>query len=183
MSAIYLIRHGQAGFGEVVYDQLSKRGIEQSQTLGESFSRAGVQVEIAVCGSLKRHHQTAEFMLGAMRGVMQQWVDPDWNEYDHQDVITAYRPDYSDPAQLRKDVLSMPDPHRAFQNMFKQAVARWMSGVHDGDYRETWAAFRSRCARALTALHERVAGTGESALVFTSGGPIAAVVKLTCPHQ
>ncbi|RZF25420.1 histidine phosphatase family protein [Paraburkholderia sp. UYCP14C] len=177
MAAIYLIRHGQARFGEADYDQLSVRGVKQSQTLGEALSQVGIQVELAVCGGMRRHHQTSEHVLGSMRAPVQRLIDPDWNEYDHQEVISAYRPDYADPDLLRRDMMSMPDPHRAFQSMFKRAASRWMSGEHDIDYHETWTAFRGRCGRALRKLQDRISETGENALVFTSGGPVAAVVK------
>ncbi|MEC5406476.1 histidine phosphatase family protein [Paraburkholderia sp. MPAMCS5] len=177
MAAIYLIRHGQASFGEPDYDQLSVRGIKQSQMLGEALSRAGIQVELAVCGGLKRHGQTAEHVLGAMRTPVQRLIDTDWNEYDHQRVFSAYRPEYADQELLRQDMMSMPDPHRAFQSLFKRAASRWMSGQHDVDYQESWSAFRGRCAAALRTLQDRISETGETALVFTSGGPIAAVVK------
>ena len=34
MGTLYLVRHGQASFGAANYDQLSPRGLEQSQRLG-----------------------------------------------------------------------------------------------------------------------------------------------------
>ena len=37
ISNLYLIRHGQASFGEKDYDNLSKKGIKQSITLGKKL--------------------------------------------------------------------------------------------------------------------------------------------------
>lgn len=177
MASIYLVRHGQACFGEADYDLLSMRGIEQSRALGEALSRAGIQVGLTVCGELKRHQQTAGHVLGSMHAPALQLIHSGWNEYDHEEVITAYRPEYVDPERLRKEMMATPDPHRAFQDMFKQAVSRWMSGEHDADYHETWAGFRRRCVEALDVLRVRISETGEDAWVFTSGGPIAAVAR------
>ena len=41
MSEIYLIRHGQASFGEENYDKLSLNGVKQAQILARHLSRTG----------------------------------------------------------------------------------------------------------------------------------------------
>ena len=51
---------------------------------------------------------------------------------------------------------------------------RWTSGQHDAEYRESWSTFSARVQAALTAVSESL-GKSAGALVFTSGGPIAAV--------
>jgi broad specificity phosphatase PhoE len=177
MAAIYLIRHGQASFGAADYDRLSERGIEQSRALGRTLSDAGVQVGRVMYGDMLRHRQTAQHVLEALNDSVACETDPDWNEYDHRAVIAAHCPDYAEPDRLRQAMQQHPDPRRAFQDMFEAAVTRWMSGRHDDDYRETWSAFCARCNRALQTLLVRQQATGGSVLVFTSGGPIAAVVK------
>ena len=68
------------------------------------------------------------------------------------------------------------NPKKAFQRIFAQAMARWMGGQHDADYRESWSAFRERCIGALKRTVEQ-AGASQSVVVFTSGGPIAAIVQ------
>ena len=42
MTDIYLVRHGQASFGEKDYDNLSKLGLEQSYLLGQHFNHINV---------------------------------------------------------------------------------------------------------------------------------------------
>ncbi|HEY0660456.1 MAG TPA: phosphoglycerate mutase family protein, partial [Lysobacter sp.] len=59
MSAIYLIRHGQASFGDGDYDRLSPLGLEQSRVLGETLRVRAPQVDLVVCGGMLRHRQTA----------------------------------------------------------------------------------------------------------------------------
>ena len=43
MTDIYLVRHGQASFGEKDYDNLSKLGLEQSYLLGQHFNHLNVK--------------------------------------------------------------------------------------------------------------------------------------------
>src|SRR3546814_20874961 len=59
-----------------------------------------------------------------------------------------------------------------FQEWFVQASTRWTSGEHDEDYDETFAAFADRVDGAIDRAAARV-GSNETALVFTSGGPVA----------
>ena len=37
MTTIYLVRHGQASFGAASYDQLSAKGEQQAQVVGDFF--------------------------------------------------------------------------------------------------------------------------------------------------
>ena len=60
--------------------------------------------------------------------------------------------------------------------LFEQAVARWVGGAHDAEYAETWPAFRARGKAALATLLDALP-QGSDALVFTSGGPIAALAQ------
>ena len=60
ISNLYLIRHGQASFGEKDYDNLSKKGIKQSITLGKKLSKQKISFDITIIGPLKRHKQTFE---------------------------------------------------------------------------------------------------------------------------
>ena len=75
---------------------------------------------------------------------------------------------------LRAELKQAPDPHRAFQRMFADAVARWVDGAHDAEYRLTWPSFRSNVMSALQALTEHPART---IWAFTSGGPIAVLAN------
>ena len=42
MSTLYLIRHGQASYGEADYDRLSPRGIEQARAIGRWAASVGL---------------------------------------------------------------------------------------------------------------------------------------------
>lgn len=174
MGAIYLIRHGQASFGAADYDRLSELGVRQAELLGRALRARLPSVASAWCGSMQRHRQTAEACLAAFGGSPPPTVDAGWDEYDHDEVIAVFEPRFADRAALGSELGRHDDPARAFQRIFAAAVARWVEGAHDADYRESWPQFRRRVADALARL-ARALGKGETALVFTSGGPIAAV--------
>ena len=174
MSAIYLIRHGQASFGDGDYDRLSPLGLEQSRVLGEALCGRVPKVDHVVCGGMTRHRQTAEACLLAMQLGTAWDEDTGWNEYDHEEVIERFEPRYADPLLLLDEMKAAADPHRAFQHMFSRAVARWIGGEHDAEYREPWSGFSARVNEALQRLVQRMEPS-QTALVFTSGGPITAL--------
>ncbi len=176
MGSIYLIRHGQASFGADDYDKLSEVGHAQGRVLGESLKSRVTKVDQVICGGMRRHRETAENCLGAM-GQQALWQeDSDWAEYDHETVVNAYRPHWIDKQVMRAELAALPNPRRAFQEIFAEAIARWVGGEHDSDYPESWLAFRARVDAALTRLHQSL-GKSQTALVFTSGGPITAAVQ------
>ena len=176
MSSIHLVRHGQASFGAADYDLLSERGERQARVLGLALASTMPRVGQVVCGDMRRHRQTAEACLQAMARATDWNSDSGWNEFDHVAVIDALRPDDTGHARLRAELMAAPDPQRAFQAMFEQAVMRWVAGAHEADYPETWTAFRARCRQSLTDLFDALPKNTD-ALVFTSGGPIATLAQ------
>ncbi|HWD82411.1 MAG TPA: histidine phosphatase family protein [Kribbella sp.] len=165
MGAIYLVRHAQASFGARDYDKLSPLGEEQAARLGAVL--ADVRADVVVSGSMRRHQQTA-----SLAGFTAE-VDEGFDEFDHQEVLVAYRPSYKRHAVMVADLARTGNPRRAFQDVFSAATQRWIGGG-DG-YSETFQAFCDRSEAAVRRTAERL-GKSENALVFTSGGPIAAVV-------
>ena len=91
MGTLYLVRHGQASFGEDDYDQLSELGRKQSVRLGEYFAQKGVAFDALIAGTLNRHKQTLE---GILQGMNRQGEHLAWdglNEYDAQAVIGEFQ--------------------------------------------------------------------------------------------
>ncbi|MCH8620880.1 histidine phosphatase family protein [Undibacterium sp. TS12] len=184
MAALYLVRHGQASFGSQNYDQLSDLGLQQAQHLGRWWAERDMQVSRVVTGSLLRHQQTAEACLASM---LQQsadvldksaWqVDAGFNEYNHHEVLARHVPEFDDPAAVKHFLMHTPNGKQAFQEIFAQAVLRWISGQHDHDYSETWLAFRSRCVAALEQ-QLLIKDEAKNIVIFTSGGTISAL----CQH-
>jgi broad specificity phosphatase PhoE len=176
MSAIYLVRHGQASFGARDYDALSALGHRQAEIVGGALRARDVVATHVICGTMKRHRETAHGCLTAL-GAAPQWdEDAAWNEYDHEALLAALDSRFAQREGMAHALSGESDPRKAFHQLFERALTRWTSGEH-ADYPETWAQFCERVAAGLRRVVARV-GRGETALVFTSGGPIGAVAKL-----
>lgn len=176
MSSIYLIRHGQASFGQENYDQLSELGERQATRLGQTISPRLGNVDRVVLGTMQRHRQTAENCLAEF-GLSLNDVDAEfnagWNEYDHQDILAQYRPEFATANGMTEFIKQQENPKQAFEADFNAAMDRWISGQHD-DYVESWHDYRTRVKQALESTVKRHAGSKRT-LVFTSGGPISLV--------
>jgi broad specificity phosphatase PhoE len=176
MGEIYLVRHGQASFGAADYDQLSALGIEQSRRLGTWLAASGQRFDRVVTGTLRRHRQTADECFAVHRERGARCEDAGFNEYDHREMLCRYDPRLATPEAVRSLIDAHPNPRRAFQELFAAAFARWVSGAHDADYRESFAIFRGRVLGALERL-VAAAARAERLIVFTSGGPIAVITQ------
>lgn len=184
MAQIYLVRHGQASFGSQNYDQLSDLGQQQAQHLGRWWAQRELNIGRIVTGGMQRHQQTALACISTLQSQeasqtdTSAWhTDADFNEYNHHEVLARHVPEFDDPAAVKHFLMHTPNGKQAFQDIFSQAVARWVSGQHDADYSETWQAFQTRCVQALQRQLALDDGAKNIA-IFTSGGTISAI----CQH-
>jgi len=174
MTILHLVRHGHTGLGAARDDGLSDIGVRQSRLLGAWWTRRGLRPGLVAIGTLVRHRQSAETCLAELGGWFPITTEAGLDDYDGEDVLRAHCPELADADAMVQFFARQENPHRAFQRLFAEAVARWIGGAHDGDYREPWPAFRSRCLAALESLAVTTAAQGHEALaIFTSGGPIA----------
>jgi broad specificity phosphatase PhoE len=158
MGQILLVRHGQASWGADDYDVLSDLGHRQSALLGASLAARGITPDRVVLGSMRRHRETAEGCLRAAGWTVAPEVDADWDEFDHVGMLASHAPPHD--GELSRS---------EFQSWFEEATDRWTGGRHDHEYDEPFTDFTARVERALG----RVAGTGGTTVVFSSGGPVA----------
>lgn len=165
MAVVLLVRHGQASFGGADYDRLSERGEQQARLVGRRLAAIG-PVDRVVHGTLRRQIQSADESLPELASRPVRSDDARWNEYDGADL---FRPLPADEAPAAAE-----DPRRAFQARLEQAIERWTSGRHDGDYAEPYGSFHARTRAALDELLADL-GRSETVAVFTSGGVIAAL--------
>lgn len=163
MGAIHLVRHGQASWGSDDYDVLSERGVEQSRQLGHAWEAAGWLPTYAVSGAMKRHHDTALSTLATAGQDDGYEVDRGWDEFDHKAIMDAYFPQ-----------LATKDP-REFQQAFVEATTKWIAGEGNGEY-ESYDSFSGRVLDGLERAVSAV-DSGQSVVIFTSGGPIAVVAS------
>lgn len=161
MPVVLLVRHGQASFGSDDYDVLSDVGREQSRVVGSELARRALRSPVARCGSLLRQRDTAEIALSFANLHAELSADPRWDEYDHLDLLKRY---------VAEDA-SHDGTSKGVQILLDQALAAWVS-----DPAGDWGAFCGGAVAALSSLVDSL-GPGQDAVVFTSGGVIAAVAS------
>ncbi len=189
MSALYLIRHGQAGT-RAEYDRLSALGHEQTRLLGSYLAAQEVPFAHLYSGELRRQRETAANVVQALNTEVQLEFDPRWNEFDLDDVYRKIAPqiaavDETFRVGYTEMMASVNDPdalmHRAHSSLDVTVVRAWIANrfPYDG---ESFVAFAERIHGALDSMKE---STGPVA-VFTSATPtgIAIASALGLPiHQ
>ncbi|HEV2999243.1 MAG TPA: histidine phosphatase family protein [Solirubrobacteraceae bacterium] len=174
MPSILLVRHAQASFGGERYDVLSDHGHVQVEALAADLERRGMRIDEVVSGDLARQRDTAG-PIAAAAGC-ELTVDPRWNEYATADVLGHHSgADVREERQPRGD--TPPVSSREFQAILERALHAWIAAGAGGPAAEPWPAFAARVEAALADLAGRL-GSGRTALVSTSGGPLAAA----CVH-
>lgn len=175
MANILLIRHSQAGFGKLNYDQLSDLGWQQAEQVGKALTIRGFEAGSVFYGSMRRHQET-------FAGARKHWQafgpvceDSGFNEFDSDEVIACAFPQFKTKAALGAWLLTQQDKRKAFQELFAKAVTRWTAGEYDSDYQESWPQFQQRIIAAL----KRATATshGKDIAIFTSGGPITVIAQ------
>lgn len=154
MGVIYLVRHGQASWGARDYDVLSELGRQQARVLGAELRRRKVEPGLVLSGTLRRQRETAQEALPEVPAR----EDGRWNEYDAGEVIRRYVGDAADSTAPSRELL-------------EQSLGHWGGETGPG----SWYEFRQRIDDAMHELRGEL-GKGSSAVVFTSGGVISAVV-------
>jgi broad specificity phosphatase PhoE len=170
MGMLYLVRHGQASFGEDDYDRLSPLGHRQARRLGEylrqRFEREEVLIDTVLMGSLRRHRETWEDMAQGAAWTHTPQVWPELNEYDSQALIEAIHP----------EPLAKPDTPELYRHHFRllrDALKAWMDGQTTPKGMPSYADFVGGIQAALD--HVRQHSTGHT-LIVSSGGPISTAV-------
>ena len=170
MGTLYLVRHGQASFGEDDYDRLSPLGHRQAQRLGEylrqRFAREGVQIDTVLMGSLTRHRETWEGIAQGAGWSHEPQVWPGLNEYDSHALLEAIHP----------EPLAKPDTPELYRHHFRllrDALKAWMDGRIAPKSMPVYSDFVAGIEQALDHVRQHCAG---NALIVSSGGPISTAV-------
>jgi broad specificity phosphatase PhoE len=155
---LLFVRHAQGSFGTADYDVLSERGHEQAAALTADLDRRGVEVTRVVSGTLARQRDTAAPVAEHFGRAIEE--DRGWNEYESDEILASHAsPELATGTQ------------REFQAQLDEALRAWIAG-RQGD--RSWPAFRERVEAAFDALAGCLR-SGDTAVVCTSGGPIAAI--------
>ena len=159
MGTITLVRHGQANSAaqtEEDYDRLSPLGKQQAVWLGEWLHAQEEQFDRVLCGSLRRHNETAAGM-----GFHDPEIDPRLNEMDYFNLGRAMEEVHDIP---------MPDGH-GFATHIPKVMEAWHRAEIKGN--ETFASFEER----VTGVFSEALEPGKHILCVTSGGVIAMIVR------
>lgn len=181
MSEIYFIRHAQASFGDEDYDHLSELGIRQAQILGDYFALLDMKFQAIYSGEMERQIDTAETVMPLLpEGNTESGlhVKAEFNEYGSRSIIRAEISDMmrEDPS-ISEDWNRFYTDMRSFQRIFERAMLRWISGGCDIPGMETWQVFTKRVRSGVRNIIEEK-GQKKRIAVFTSGGPISAVMQM-----
>ena len=115
-----------------------------------------MNVARVLAGSLARQRDTAGPIAERFR--LSTETDARWNEYESEEIIASH----ASPSLFE-------GTQREFQALLDEALVEWVTGTNG-----SWPAFRERVRAAF----DELTGTlesGQTAVVSTSGGPIAAV--------
>jgi len=169
MPSILLIRHAQASFGAPKYDVLSERGHRQVKALIAGLKRRRIVADHVISGNLRRQRDTAQPYADALGLTVR--IDPRWNEYDDRDILI----NHSDMlAGLERRPGDPALTSQQFQHVLNDALAHWIAAGSSGPAQEPWPRFLARVTKALGEVVQAL-GRGQTALVVSSGGAIAAI--------
>jgi hypothetical protein len=168
MGTLYLVRHGQASFGEDDYDQLSRwatsRACAWANTSRQGPARS-TRWSPARCAATPRH-LPASARAWAGIALALQW--PGLNEYDSEAVIATIHPHKLEKPDLARDV---PPPFPAAARRPDPVDERRGQPARHAQLR------RLRTAGVTSALdHVRKQHHGSNVLLVSSGGPISTAV-------
>jgi broad specificity phosphatase PhoE len=181
MSELYMIRHGQASFGETNYDRLSSLGIVQAELVAKHWATINKKVDAIYTGSMERQKDTAGALVRAYKDqglpVPEIHIKEAFNEYDSESVLKSQIPGMiqENPAMAEKLPHLLKDK-KVFHEVFHQTMNRWVSGSCDVPGSITWNGFKQGVQVGVQDIME-THGAQKTLLVFTSGGPISVAVQ------
>lgn len=181
MSELYMIRHGQASFGEKNYDRLSPMGVLQAQIVARHWVRIGRKIDAVYVGTMKRQIDTAGALISAYKErqipIPKIISDESFDEYDSASVFQAQLPGMMDEnPSISEKLADIYTDKRTFQLLFEEAMNRWVSGTCDMPGVVTWRNFTERVIKGVRQIMQ-AQGAKKRLAIFTSGGPISVVIK------
>lgn len=169
MAELYLVRHGQASFGQADYDRLSDLGHQQSRWLGEYFAQRDIRFDRVLTGTQVRHQQTVDAIATGMNAALSVEQHAGFNEYDFQALMACVAPDQVDLTAYRQG------DKKAFYRGLKTILNLWQTDQLSGPLPETWSDFK---VRVHAALQHACNTDAKRVLVVSSGGPIGTIAAM-----
>ena len=181
---LWVVRHGQASFGQRNYDQLSPAGAAQGRALGEYLIRHHGKLDHVYVGPRRRHRQTFEALAEAYDEAGISLPEPvlleALDEHQSDKVFRRALPILAreDPGvrELLAQLSQAPASLRLYLKLFSHLGHLWIQGELDSGEYESWQAFRARAATAVEEMTSATVAEGQRCLAITSGGTISALV-------
>lgn len=170
MPTVLLVRHGQASFGTDDYDVLSEVGHRQAEIVASSLAARGYRPTHVVSGTLRRQRDTAAAFLA--HGAPDLEIEPRWDEFDSEDILHHHA---ATGIRLQGNDEGETLTNRAFQKVLEVAQAEWVTDAERSPTAQTWPQFSAAAPAAFHDLAARLTA-GDTAIVVTSGGAIAALL-------
>ena len=185
MALLTFVRHGQASFLQPDYDKLSALGERQARLLAEYWIARGVRFDRVFHGPARRQTHTGEIVRQTYQDAGMEWPEPvslpELDEYAGIEAMRAFLPGliekHEDVRLLEQEFRTAGDravAARAFEKMFQRVTRMWVAGELDSPEVESWQAFCERVGQGIAKIRE----AGGSAAVFSSGGAMAATVRI-----
>ena len=179
MGTLFLIRHGQASYGEVDYDRLSTRGQEQAGALGRYL--AGARLDGVYAGPLRRQQQTialaTEAASVAGTALPASRTLDELAEYPAFEMLQHLMPRLVAEDPKFEALATAPTPG-LLDEAFHTILGRWSRDEWHVTGIERVGDFVGRVRTALDRVI-RAASSGARIACVTSAGPIGVAVGLT----
>lgn len=181
MATLYLIRHGQASYGEPDYDRLSVRGREQAAALGRFLGTA--RLDAVYAGPLVRQQQTiavaSEAAAAAGLALPEAQTVPELAEYPAFEILKHLIPRLVAEDARFAELEAAPTPRLLplLDEAFHAILARWSRDEWAAEGLERVDEFVARVRRGLDRILG-AAGSGARLACVTSAGPIGVAVGL-----
>ena len=173
MGTLYLIRHGQASYGEPDYDRLSTRGQAQARAVGTWLAAA--KVDAMYAGPLTRQQQTIALARETL-GIPAPETVPELAEYPAFAMLEHFVPRLIAEDPKFAAMKTAPTP-RLLDEAFRTVLAKWSRDEWAVDGVERAEAFVARVRGGLDRI-VRAAASGATLAAITSAGPIGVAVGL-----
>jgi len=170
MPTVLLVRHGQASFGSDDYDVLSDLGHRQAEVVAGSLAERGYHPTRLISGTLRRQRETAAAFVA---------LGAPGSRSSRAGTSSTPKTSSTTTATRRSACRGHPEgealTNRAFQAALEAAQAQWVAHAESSPAAQTWSQFSGAGVGALRDLASQLT-SGETAVVVTSGGAIAALL-------
>ncbi len=179
VGTLYLIRHGQASYGQADYDRLSPLREQQARAVGRWLATR--RISALFSGPLRRQVQTTAFAREASAAAGTELPEPhqllELAEYPAFEMLQHLVPRLVAEDAKFEALKTAPTP-RLLDEAFHAILNKWASDEWVVDGVERVSAFVARVRAGLTHVLA-AAGSGAKLACVTSAGPIGVAVGLT----